>query len=92
MQETWVQSLGREAALEKEMATLQSFLENSMDKGAWWATVHTVTKSWTQLSDLTFTFFHFHNLSGFIFVYDLQNGSIFSKFYLLNNPCFCTLI
>ena len=32
-----------------------------MDGGAWWATVHGVTKSWTQLSDLTFTF-HFHAL------------------------------
>ena len=27
-----------------------SCLENSMDRGAWWA-VHVVTKSWTQLSD-----------------------------------------
>ena len=27
-----------------------SCLENSMDGGAWWATVHGVTKSWTQLS------------------------------------------
>ena len=26
-------------------------LENSMDREAWWATVHGVTKSWTQLSD-----------------------------------------
>ena len=26
-------------------------LENSMDRGAWWATVHGVTKSWTQLSN-----------------------------------------
>ena len=24
-----------------------SYLENPMDRGAWWATVHTVTKSWT---------------------------------------------
>ena len=23
----------------------------SMDKGAWWATVHGITKSWTRLSD-----------------------------------------
>ena len=31
---------------------LQYFcLENTMDKGAWWATVQGVTKSWTQLSD-----------------------------------------
>ena len=26
-----------------------SCLENSMDRGAWWATVHDVAKSWTQL-------------------------------------------
>ena len=32
-----------------------------MDGGAWWAEVHGVTKSWTQLSDFTFTF-HFHAL------------------------------
>ena len=29
-----------------------SFLENSMDKGAWWATVHGVAKSWLQLITL----------------------------------------
>ena len=28
-----------------------SWLENPMDRGAWWATVHGVAKSWTQLSD-----------------------------------------
>ena len=37
-----------------------SCLENPMDGGAW-ATVHGVDKSWTQLSDFTFTF-HFHAL------------------------------
>jgi len=26
-----------------------SCLENSMDRGAWWATVHGVTKNWTWL-------------------------------------------
>ena len=36
-----------------------SCLENPMDGGAWWATVHGVAKSPTQLSDFTFTF-HFH--------------------------------
>ena len=37
MQETWVQSLGREDLLEKEMATHSSIfcLENPMDGGAW---------------------------------------------------------
>ena len=38
-----------------------SCLENPMDGGAWWAAVHGVAKSWTQLSDFTFTF-HFHAL------------------------------
>ena len=38
-----------------------SCLENPMDRGAWWATVHGVAKSWTRLSDFTFTF-HFHAL------------------------------
>ena len=33
----------------------------AMDGEAWWATVHGVTKSWTRLSDFTFTF-HFHAL------------------------------
>ena len=33
-----------------------SCLENSMDGGAWWATVHRVAKSQTRLSDFTFTF------------------------------------
>ena len=32
-----------------------------MDGGAWWAAVHGVAKSQTQLSDFTFTF-HFHAL------------------------------
>ena len=36
-------------------------LENPMDGGAWWAAVHRVAKSQTQLSDFTFTF-HFHAL------------------------------
>ena len=32
-----------------------SCLENPMDGGAWWAAVHGVAKSQTQLSDFTFT-------------------------------------
>ena len=48
-QETQVQSLGQEDPLEKKMAThfQYSCLENPMDKGAWWATVHKVAKSQT---------------------------------------------
>ena len=38
-----------------------SCLENPMDRGAWWAAVHGVAKSQTQLSNFTLTF-HFHAL------------------------------
>ena len=38
-----------------------SYLENPMDRGAWWAAVHGVAKSRTWLSNFTFTF-HFHAL------------------------------
>ena len=31
-----------------------SCLENSMDRGAWWAAVHGITKSRTRLSDFTY--------------------------------------
>ena len=49
MQETWVQSLGWEDHLEKEMAIYSSILawENPVDGEAWWATVHGVAKSQT---------------------------------------------
>ena len=30
-----------------------SCLENLMDGGAWWATVHGVAKTWTRLRDFT---------------------------------------
>ena len=38
-----------------------SCLENPMDGGAWWAAVHGVAKSRTQLGDFTFNF-HSHAL------------------------------
>ena len=48
MQETQVQSLGREDPLEKEMATHSSTFVwgNPMDRGAWRAAVHRVAKGW----------------------------------------------
>ena len=54
MQETRVGSLGQEDPLEEEMATHSSILawENPINRGVWWAIVHTVTKSQTQLSVL----------------------------------------
>ena len=52
VQETWVQSLVWEDPLEDGMATHSSILawRISMDRGAWWPTVHGVAKSWTQLN------------------------------------------
>ena len=49
IQETWVGSLGWEDPLEQGLATHSSILNWRilMDRGAWWATVHGVTKSWT---------------------------------------------
>ena len=37
-----------------------SCLENLMDRGAWWAAVHGVVKSWTGLNDFKFTFTFMH--------------------------------
>ena len=58
MQETWVRPPGREDSPgEGNGNPLQySCLENLMDGEDWWATVHGVAKSRTQLSDFTFTF------------------------------------
>jgi len=49
--------------MKKAMAPHSSTLawKNPMDGGAWWATVHEVTKSQTRLSNFTFTF-QFHAL------------------------------
>ena len=49
MQETPVRSLGWEDPLEEGMATHSSILawRIPMDRGAWRAIVHGVTKSWT---------------------------------------------
>ena len=49
MQKSWVRSLGWEDALEEGMAThsrIPEFLENSMDRGAWGATVQLFAQLW----------------------------------------------
>ena len=47
-----ISGLGRSSGVGNNSILLQySCLENSMDRGAWWATVHGVTKNQTQLSD-----------------------------------------
>ena len=56
MQETWVPSLGWEDPLEEGngIPLQSSCLEDSMDRGAWWTTVHGVTKSWAHLGLYSF--------------------------------------
>ena len=71
MQETWVWSLGQEDPLEEGMTTHSSILffffslqysclENSIDGGAWWATVHGVAKSQHDWTTNTHTYTHTH--------------------------------
>ena len=43
--------LGRSPGDGNENPFQYSFLENPIDREAWWTTVHGVAKSWTQLSD-----------------------------------------
>ena len=50
-----------------------SCLENPMDGGAWWAAVHGVAKSWTRLSDFTFTFHFLFFFFKFCFIFKLYN-------------------
>ena len=54
MWETWVRSLGWKDSVGKGKWLPTLWPENSMDRGAWRATVHGVANSWTQLSDPQF--------------------------------------
>ena len=47
----WIPGLGTSPGGGHGNSLQYSCLGNSMDRGAWWATVHGVTKSQTQLSD-----------------------------------------
>ena len=51
MQETWISGLGRSPEGGNGSPLQYSCLGNPMDRGAWWATVHGVTKSLTWLSN-----------------------------------------
>ena len=46
-----IPGLGRPPGERHGNALQYSCLENIMDRGAWWATVHGIPKSWTQLSN-----------------------------------------
>ena len=48
MEEMWVQSLGLKIPWSRKWQLTLVFLpRNAMDREAWWATVHGVSKSWT---------------------------------------------
>ena len=56
----WVRSLGREDGGVGHGSPPQcSCLENPMDRGAWWASVHGVTKSWIGPNQLRASNWHF---------------------------------
>ena len=42
-----ISELERSSRVENDRPLQYSWLENSMDRGAWWATVHGVAKGWT---------------------------------------------
>ena len=79
MQETLVQSLGWEDPLEEGRATHSSILawRIPMDRGAWQAIVHGVTKSQTQLSDFHFSTSHFFHK---ILITALRDRQLFNLF------------
>ena len=43
----WIPGLGRSTGGGHDNPLQHSCLENPMDRGAWWATVHRVTQRWT---------------------------------------------
>ena len=51
-----IPGLGRSSGEGNGNPLQYSCLENPMDRGAWWATVHGVAKRRARLSDFTFTF------------------------------------
>ena len=52
----WIPGSGRSPGEGNGNPLQYSCLENPMDRGAWWATVHGIAKSQTRLSDFTFLF------------------------------------
>ena len=78
-----IPGLGRSLGERNGNPLQYSCLENPMDWGAWWATVHGVPKTWTQLSDFTFTFF-----SLLKWTHDLRYHTSWSIFSFALGECF----
>ena len=66
-----------------------SCLENFIDRGAWQATVRGMAKSWTWLSNWTYT--HTHTICYVVYLLNVSISMItvfFSRFPLLHDSCF----
>ena len=67
-----------------------SCLENPMDRGAWWTTVHGVAKSWTPLNNCIhiylyvciYVYTHLYKVDNFIFG---MQSNIYRKFDIQSN-------
>ena len=66
-----------------------SYLENSMDRGAWWATVYDVAKSWTLLRDFHFFVFKMSNRRSRMC---MVNTCFFTVMSLLSFMCVCVCV
>ena len=95
-----IPGLGRSFGEGHDNPLQYSCLENPMDRRAWWATVHRVTKSWTQLKQLNIHYnnscmiiplFFFLTLDTLFFLAILQKGqelfTLFLSCFLTHNPC-----
>ena len=70
-----IPGLGRSSGEGNGNPLQYSCLEDPMGEGAWQATIHGVIKSWTQLSDFTFTFNH--NMRKNIKYYKIDFNALF---------------
>ena len=92
-----IPGLGRSPGEGSSNPLQYSCLENSMDRGAWWAIVLGVTKSQTELSDWDLHFFSlsaykFRNFTSFWWIkpFDIMNCSPFSlgELFFFPKDCF----
>ena len=59
---SWIPGLGRYPQVGNDNPLQYSYLKNSMDRGAWWITIHRSTTE--QLSTYTHTHTHTHTHKG----------------------------
>ena len=77
--------LGRSPGRGHGSSLQHSCMENPMDRGAWWAAVHRITKSWPRLKRLsthTQLCTHFLELFGSFFKIQTQAYHMIQQFYL----------